>query len=73
MTGCRASDRDIPTDDRNGQDRRAGDRRAPVRPFDPGFAATLVNQIAPPETDYVVGYRADPFTIRRGLVVNFRA
>ncbi|MDX2276760.1 MAG: hypothetical protein NW206_15025 [Hyphomonadaceae bacterium] len=73
MAGFRAFQQGPSTDDRTGQDRRAGDRRAPRRPFDPGFAATLVNQIAPPETDYVTGYRAEPFTVRRGLIVNFRA
>jgi hypothetical protein len=71
MTGRRTSD--TPADARSGQDRRAGDRRAPRRPFDPAFAATLVNQIAPPETDYVDGYRAEPQFIRRGILVNFRA
>src|SRR5262245_59175973 len=73
MTGRRASDWDSPADARNGQDRRETDRRAPRRRYDPGFAAILVNQLAPPETDYVEGYRAEPFPIRRGLMVNFRA
>ncbi|HRP12076.1 MAG TPA: hypothetical protein PLK37_13690 [Terricaulis sp.] len=41
-----AHERDEP---RRGQDRRAKQRRAPHRPLDPLFAATLVNQIAPPE------------------------
>lgn len=73
MTGRRASERENPADARSGQDRRSSARRAPVRPLDPGFAAILVNQIAPPETDYVAGYRAEKFPIRSGLVVNFRA
>lgn len=33
--------------ERSGNDRRASDRRTPLRPFDPLFAATLVNQIRP--------------------------
>ena len=48
-TVLRAHERDEP---RRGQDRRAKQRRAPHRPLDPLFAATLVNQIAPPETAY---------------------
>jgi len=43
-------------DTRRDEDRRAGQRRAPHRPLDPLFAATLVNQIAPPETVYAAGY-----------------
>jgi hypothetical protein len=73
MIGPRASDRDTAPEDRTGQERRNGNRRAPVRPLDPGFAAILVNQIAPPETDYVDGYPAAPHPVRRGLMVNFRA
>jgi hypothetical protein len=36
-------------DTRRARDRRAKARRAPHRPLDPLFAATLVNQIAVPE------------------------
>jgi len=35
--------------ERRGWDRRAEQRRAPRRTYDPLFAATLVNQIAPKE------------------------
>ena len=60
-------------EDRSGADRRASDRRAPRRRFDPLFAASLVNQIAPAETEFTPGYQAPPSPVRRGLVVNFRA
>lgn len=62
-----------PDDERTGGDRRASDRRAPRRVFDPLFAATLVNQIAPPETEYTRGYRLEPKPVRRGFMVNARA
>ena len=64
ITGRRASDwlRDTAPaqacdDERRGADRRACDRRAPRRRIDPLFAATLLNQLAPPVTNYVDGYR----------------
>ncbi len=41
---------------RRGRDRRAKQRRAPQRPLDPLFAATLVNQIAPPEAAQPASY-----------------
>ena len=37
--------------ERTGQDRRAGSRRAPTRPVDTMFAVTLVNQIRPAVND----------------------
>lgn len=42
--------------DDHSEDRRAKPRRAPQRPLDPLFAATLVNQIAPAETVYSKSY-----------------
>jgi hypothetical protein len=61
------------TDDRRDGDRRATDRRAPRRWLDPLFAATLVNQIAPKETQHARGYAAAPRGPRPGIVVNTRA
>jgi hypothetical protein len=55
-------------EERSGQDRRAGRRRAPRRSFDPLFAMTLVNQIAPEATDYTRGYPEK--TPPRGMLVN---
>lgn len=60
-------------DERSGKDRRASDRRAPKRPLDPLFAVTLLNQIAPPATDYTRGYEAKAPLVRRGFLVNARA
>lgn len=80
MTGRRASDwlDRAAANDNSGVkgaalERRGGDRRAPRRRFDPLFAATLVNQIAPPGTDYTRGYVQAPKWPPRGLVVNMRA
>lgn len=59
--------------ERRRHDRRAGDRRAPHRAFDPLFAATLVNHVVPSETTPTRGYdRAEP-RLRAGVVVNVRA
>jgi hypothetical protein len=58
---------------RRGGDRRATDRRAPRRWLDPLFAATLVNQVAPAETQYARGYAAPKSKLRAGIVVNVRA
>lgn len=60
-------------DERSGKDRRASDRRTPKRPFDPLFTVTLLNQIAPPETDYTRGYEPKAPVARRGFLVNARA
>lgn len=79
MTGRRASDwldRAAANDTGGGKpacERRGGDRRAPRRRFDALFAATLVNQIAPPEVEYTRGYAAAPKVLPRGIVVNMRA
>lgn len=73
MSADHASAWDTQTEDRTGCDRRASDRRAPRRGFDTMFVATLVNQIAPAETDYVRGYCAQPTSLRCGVMVNFRA
>lgn len=72
-TGRRPSDCAMPAEDRGGADRRAADRRAPFRRFDPLFAASLVNQIAPAETAFIQGYQPAPTLARRGLMVNLRA
>ena len=54
-------------------DCRKGDRRsAPVK-LDPLFAATLVNQIAKPETAHAEGYATAELKPRRGIVVNVTA
>lgn len=45
----------IERDDR-AEDRREERRRAPRSRLDPLFAATLINQIAPPEAVYSQGY-----------------
>lgn len=58
---------------RRGGDRRASDRRAPRRWLDPLFAATLVNQVAPAETQYARGYPTPATKLRAGVVVNVRA
>jgi hypothetical protein len=60
-------------DERRDGDRRSIDRRAPRRWLDPLFAATLVNQIATPETHYTRGYQTKPGKLRSGIVVNVRA
>jgi hypothetical protein len=61
------------TDNRRDGDRRATDRRAPRRWLHPLFAATLVNQIAPAETQYARGYATAQRGPRPGIVVNTRA
>lgn len=61
--------------DRSGQERRRHDRqdrRAPRRSFDPLFAATLVNQIAPAEATPPRGYQA-PRGPRTGIAFNLSA
>lgn len=57
---------------RSGKDRRASDRRAPRRTLDPLFAATLVNQIAPPEVVYAPGYQPKS-ALRPGIAFDLRA
>jgi hypothetical protein len=52
--------------------RRAGDRRAPQCAFDPLFAATLLNQIVPPETVYTQGYPPSR-GVRAGIAFDLKA
>lgn len=61
-----------PGDSRRG-DRRNTDRRAPRRWLDPLFAATLVNQVAKPETEYARGYEAEPKRVRAGIAFDVKA
>lgn len=61
-----------PGDSRRG-DRRNADRRAPRRFLDPLFAATLVNQVAKPETSFVQGYADQPKRIRAGIAFDLKA
>lgn len=74
MTAGRLTDWQEPEpaqgDERTGRDRRASDRRAPRRPFDPLFAATLVNHVAPGAIDFTHGY-PPPKSAPRGLLVNW--
>lgn len=78
MNARRASDwagapRPQAGEERSGAERRANDRRAPRRALDPLFAATLINQIAPPQTEFTRGYTLAPPPVRRGFIVNARA
>lgn len=61
-----------PGSERRAADRRCNSRRAPQRPFDPLFAATLVNHIAKPETHYLQDYPTLAPKLRAGLVLNIR-
>lgn len=85
MTGRRASDwlRALPhSGEENGQaealgdrredDRRGGDRRAPKRPIDPKFAATLLAQVLPEAENAPTAYPAKRAP-RAGFVVNVEA
>lgn len=60
------------TDERRG-DRRASDRRAPRRRFDPLFAATLVNQIAPAERVVSRAYVFAAPRVRAGIAFDLKA
>lgn len=83
MSGRRATDwltfspRRVPEGDtfeRRTADRRTECRRAPRRKIDPLFAATLVNQIAPPEAPAALlaeAYERAP-RLRAGVVCNRR-
>jgi hypothetical protein len=51
-------------------DRRSSDRRALRFKLDTRFAATLVNQIAPPEAKRVHGYAEAPRGPRAGIAIN---
>ena len=59
-------------DERRSGDRRRGQRRDPRWRFDPLFAATLVNQIAPPEQRVGGGYFVTA-PRQAGRLVNLRA
>ena len=59
--------------ERRDGDRRSASRRAPRRWLDPLFAATLVNQVAPAETQYARGYDTAKRGPRPGIVVNTKA
>ncbi len=59
--------------DQRRADRRSTDRRAPRLRLEPGFAATLVNQIAPPERTRTVGYVSEPKRLRPGIAFDLRA
>lgn len=54
-------------------DRRRNDRRTARVALDPLFAATLINQIAEPETKRASAYDTPTLTPRRGIVVNVKA
>jgi hypothetical protein len=55
------------------RERRGADRRAPrPRRFDPLFAATLVNHVAPAERAYMRGYDGGRI-VRAGVVVDLSA
>ncbi len=76
MTGRRASD--WPEPDRTEAEQRRADRRgneagAQRNRFDPLFAATLVNHIAPAEVIYARSYGEAAPLIRAGFRVNLRA
>lgn len=60
------------SDERCGFERRRTDRRSSRRSFDPLFAATLVNQIAPAEATRPHGYQA-PRGPRPGIAFNVSA
>ena len=76
MTGRRASDWPEPDRTEAGQ-RRAGRDGAETsvqrNRFDPLFAATLVNHIAPAEVSYARGYSEAAPLMRAGIRVNLRA
>ncbi len=57
--------------ERRDGDRRNGQRRDPRWRFDPLFAATIVNHIAPPEQPVMSAYTQAQRS-RRGLLVNVR-
>jgi hypothetical protein len=59
--------------DQRRADRRQGDRRAQRMRLDPGFAATLINQIAKPELMQPAGYAKKPNRLRPGAAFDLRA
>jgi hypothetical protein len=58
--------------DQRRTDRRSSDRRAPRLKLDPMFAATLINQIAPPER-VRMRYASEPRRVRAGIAFDLRA
>jgi hypothetical protein len=54
-------------------DRRQSDRRAQRMRLDPGFAATLINQVARPERMLSSGYVEAPKRVRAGIAFDFKA
>jgi hypothetical protein len=58
--------------DQRRADRRQSDRRAQRARLDVGFAATLINQIAPPERPSA-RYETAPRRIRAGLAFDLKA
>lgn len=62
-----------PRDTRPHTRQRAKQQRAAWRRFDPLFAATLVNQIMPPEAPPPQAYATPPRGPRCGIVVNVQA
>ncbi|MGE0596430.1 MAG: hypothetical protein AB7P07_08690 [Hyphomonadaceae bacterium] len=73
ISGRRDSDWLPKTSAAQSDERRGADRRAPRRPIDPLFAATLVNQIAPAEEPCALLYPKARPLVRPGVVVNVRA
>jgi hypothetical protein len=58
--------------DQRRTDRRHTDRRAARLKLDPKFAATLINQIAPAETNRAA-YVVEPKRVRAGIAFDLRA
>jgi len=54
-------------DDRTGQDRRAGDRRAQLRQIDTLFATSLINQVMPAAETLALNPYAAASTVRAGI------
>jgi hypothetical protein len=59
--------------DQRRADRRRSDRRAPRVAMHTGFAATLVNHVAPAEKKHTHAYAATPKAVRAGIAFNFSA
>jgi hypothetical protein len=59
--------------DQRRSDRRSADRRAPRLKLDPAFAATLINQLTPPERQRTAAYASEPKRLRPGLAFDLSA
>jgi hypothetical protein len=73
ITGRRASDwlSTAPgPGERRDSERRTAERRAPRRPLDPMFAATLINQIAASEPSIVLNAYTHSETLPRGRLLH---